>query len=234
MLSAICYSQQHALAGYPPPTLSVSSNVNVPDGGVDASILGTEAVTDVFTLLAPATRYQLKTGRAAAPWQKQWVHGELFGHENSATADNLGVAVRRCLNEGGRFVLVCFGIDPTDEQLRQSSENFTEFFRGCGYPNIAFNVLAQTQLLGLFNEFPGLCLRLSGRDSAAFRCRATWASADDMRSSLHTSAEQQGLIDEIRAHIRAGDFPHIRLIGSQALVKLIWLSKQRQFLIWHL
>src|SRR5262245_8039462 len=73
----LLFAKAH-MSGLSTTNISVSSNVNAPDGGVDASILGTNATADVFTLLAPATRYQLKTGRTAAPWQKQWVHDELF------------------------------------------------------------------------------------------------------------------------------------------------------------
>lgn len=205
--------------GVPITNVSISLDINVADGGVDASIIGGTAEQLRDPLLAPETRFQLKTGTSAAPWQQSWVNEELFGRNRGPAPENLGAAVRRCLDEAGRYVLACFGMDLTDEQIRQARDNLALAFRQCGYSTANVEVWGQSQLVGLFNEFPGLCLRLTGRDAFGFRCHESWASAADMRPPFRVSPEHQELIEAIRSHLRTGEVRHIRLIGEPGVGK---------------
>src|SRR5258707_237847 len=138
------------------------------DGGVDASILegkGPSLASD--ELLTSGTRFQIKTG-AFDPWRPSTIKSELFGKTGQRFQD-LGSCVQQILRDGKRFVYVCFGTDFIDKDLRKARENLTTTFKACGYPNAQVDVWGQTQLIGLFQRYPSLCLRLRGVDQQGFR-----------------------------------------------------------------
>ena len=140
--------------------LSVT-NVNIScreiaDGGIDATVNNVPDNSGSF-LREGSNRFQVKSGTSAKPWQPSWIRRELFGEgisEEKMAAARLGKAVLRCLRDGGRYILVCFGIDPTPEQIEQSQECLRECFRVCGFPDAPVEVWGQQHLLGLALSFP--------------------------------------------------------------------------------
>lgn len=198
--------------------VSISSAIYTPDGGVDASVrdgpgLGPEG----DDLLSGGTRFQIKTG-LFEPWQPAKVKQELFGKKPEAF-ENLGPAVQQTLREGRRFVLVCFGVDPVEQDLRKARDNLAAAFRRCGYPRTPVVVWGQTDLVGLFHRYPSLCLRLRGHDQQGFRPRATWATDADMAPPVRYSPEQEALLEELRHELRSGRFTHVRLVGEPGVGK---------------
>ncbi len=199
--------------------VSISSHVHTADGGVDASILdGDGGKIDEDELFTAGTRYQIKTGNFA-PWQEAQVHKELFGPGKEQVFENLSSGIQQTLREGKRFVIVSFGIDPIDRDLRKSRKNFQNAFRACGYPDAAVEVWGQTQLIGLFRAYPSLCLQLRGHDHQGFRSRDSWLHDDDMQPREHYGAEQQDLIEDLRGALRSGEVAHVRLIGEPGVGK---------------
>jgi len=204
--------------GIPTTRVSISSAVYTADGGADASILGGAEPIDEDELLTEGTRFQIKTGDFA-PWQKRQAQTELFGQGKQPAFENLGSEIQQTLRDGKRFVVVSFGIDPIDRDLRKARKHFKDFFRACGYPDAAVEVWGQTQLIGLLRSYPSLCLQLRGHDHQGFRSRDSWLSDDDMQPREHYSAEQQELIDDLRNVLRSGETPHLRLIGEPGVGK---------------
>ncbi len=70
---------------------------------------------DPDELIGRGRHFQIKAGTSPAPWQRAWIKDELFG-KKSVAAGNLGIAVRNCLTDSGRYVLVCFGVDLTSDR----------------------------------------------------------------------------------------------------------------------
>lgn len=205
--------------GIPITRVSISSDVNTADGGVDASILdGDAGVVDGDELLTAGTRYQIKTGNFA-PWKVAEVHKELFGSGKEGVFENLGSGIQQTLREGKRFVMVSFGVDPNDRDLRKARKNFQNAFLACGYPDAKVEVWGQTQLIGLFRSYPSLCLQLRGHDHQGFRSRDSWLHDDDMQPREHYAIEQQELIDDLRGALRTGGIAHVRLIGEPGVGK---------------
>jgi hypothetical protein len=187
------------------------------DGGIDASILGDGSSSHVDEFFSPGTGFQVKTGNAE-PWKLHWARRELFRGKEPGRA-NLGAGVRRCLEENGRYTLVCFGIELLVEQRRSARDNLLRLFEDCGYRGANVEVLGQTQLIGLFQAFPSLCLKLRGHDQDGFRFHESWSRDNDMRGTLRLGPEQEGLVEEIRGHLRSGDVGHVRLIGEPGVGK---------------
>jgi hypothetical protein len=197
----------------PVTSISIASDVTSADGGVDASIIersGSSSGDD--DLLSSGRRFQIKTGDFR-PWQPAVITRELFGGK-APLFDNLGEGVQRALKDDKEYVVVCFGIDPVDKNLRKAKENLAAAFKKCGYPNARVDVWGQTQLVGVFQQYPSLCLRLRGHDHQGFRFWASWAGDADMQPSVHYGPETYQLMEELRQGLQTDQFAHLRLVGE--------------------
>src|SRR5262249_26474982 len=125
----------------------------------------------------------------------------------------------RTLREGMELVLVCFGVDPVDEKLRKARENLAAEFKVCGFSSARVAVWGQSQLIGLFRQYPSLCLRLRGHDHQGFRFWSSWAADADMQPPVHYSPEQFQLVEGLREDLQSGRTPHVRLLGEPGVGK---------------
>lgn len=205
--------------GVPLTKIHITTAENVPDGGVDAEVDDGVIGGQDDVLVAGRSFYQLKAGGSASPWQKSWTHAELFGTGRQARLEDLGVAVRRCLACGGRYVLVCFGIDPTPQQLQQARCHLADAFSACGFPRIAVEVWAQTHLVGLISQYPSLSLRLLGPDRLEFQSVAEWRADAGMSARLELGGRQQEFLEQVRQGLRGHAVRHLRVIGEPGLGK---------------
>lgn len=190
-----------------------------PDGGIDISVdpLG---LREYDELLSGSPSFQIKTGRNIKPWQESWVRTELFGSSRAAVdRSNLGGAVIRCLDCGGRYILVCFGCSLTSDETHRAREILFDYFGQCGYPEANVDVWGQEQLIGLLERYPSLCLKIVGRDALEFHSHASWAMNSEMTLPLRLGDDQKGLIREIRECIRGDAIRHVRVIGEPGLGK---------------
>lgn len=191
----------------------------IADGGIDASV-DEPALTEFDELLSGRPSYQIKAGANAKPWQNSWLRKEFFGGSRAAVdRANLGAAVLRCLENQGRYVLVCFGCSPTPEQIAQAREKIEEYFTACGFVRPRVEVWGQEHLIGLISNYPSLCLKIAGRDFPEFRSYTSWTMSSEMSLPLHLGEDQERLIKEIRTCIRGDTVRHVRVIGEPGLGK---------------
>jgi hypothetical protein len=203
--------------GLPKTRISISSNINEADGGIDASILEGGSFDTDDELLTSGTRFQIKTGDAR-PWQSSYIRKELFsGLEPSL--ENLGGAVQETLRSNNRYVLVCFGVDPVDSKLRTASSLIRQAFAACGFPDAEVEVWGQTQLLALFNDYPSLCLKLRGHDFIGFLPHSSWSKLQTMLPPAHYSPELAQDVIDLRNRILSGDTSHVRVLGEPGIGK---------------
>ena len=87
--------------------ITVSSQTNVPDGGVDAVVVENETSTASGLIKSGQTSYQIKSGQSFSPWQKSEIRKELFGERTPQNKQNLGESIRTCLDADGTYILVC-------------------------------------------------------------------------------------------------------------------------------
>jgi hypothetical protein len=118
--------------GVPTSRIHISAQVSIADGGIDAEV-DAKVPTTEDPLVAGNSFFQIKTGSTAAPWQEAWVRRELFGERGQIETGRLGAAVRRCMERGGRYILVCLGCDPTGEQIHAAIGHFQSMLSRCGY-----------------------------------------------------------------------------------------------------
>lgn len=209
---------QARLRSFPVTKIDISGDIYTADGGIDAEIdeFNLGDADELFVI--GGTRFQIKAGTGASPWQRSWAKSELFNSKDE-TKENLGSGVRRCFDEHGRYVLACFGIDFTPEQLRQAKAHFRALLDACGYSSPKVAIWGQSELAALFSSFPSLTLKLTRRSPYEFQTHLDWGLDTEMSRALFLGPKQEALVREIRECLLGTEVDHIRLIGEPGVGK---------------
>lgn len=199
--------------------INVSSWVNVPDGGVDASVDGIQINAGIGIIKQGKTCYQIKSGVGFKPWQKSVIKKELFGSK-TPKRENLGESIQDCLDVDGAYVLVCTGIDPVETQLSLIQSHILEYLKQCGYSNPKIEVFTQNILIGFLESFPSLSLRVNRKDGGDFQTHRSWSQDATMRAKFFSDETIQNHITDIREELRRNnDTIHIRILGEPGIGK---------------
>ncbi len=159
--------------------VTISRCIDVPDGGIDASVQNFAAGKNSGLLKPGMTGYQIKTGESFKPWLDSHVKRELFGKKKEPTRENLGRSIRDCFESGGAYVLVCFGHD-LGPRRRESEAILKKHFAKCGYAEAPAEVWSINQILGFLRSFPSLAIRINDLDGADFQSYESWSKNSDM------------------------------------------------------
>lgn len=216
--------------GIPPSQVTINETIEIADGGIDAHVEAAEVLPTRGALIAGTTWFQIKAGDSFKPWQQSMVRKELIG-KNAPSRDALGSEVRRCLESGGRYVLVSFGHDLTPQQKSNAEsedkekeeggepeDHFRSVFDECGFPNATVEVWGSGHLVGFLQSHPSLCLQLNGRTGFSFQTIESWATNVDMTHGYVQGPQHAELIERVQEELRSGD-AHVRLIGEPGLGK---------------
>lgn len=197
----------------------VSQLVDVPDGGVDASVEADGLSTPSAVLGLGRTGFQIKAGGAFEPWKKSQIKKELFGTQ-PPKKENLGGSIRDILDSGSRYVVICTKADLNEPQRRMAIKHLKDLFAECGYKNSTVEVWGQGDLIGIIQVFPSLCLRLNGRDRLRFQTHASWSAQDDMKKTFKVGEPQGHFISTVSSELRRLDRPvHARVWGDPGIGK---------------
>lgn len=200
--------------------VNISLRTDVSDGGIDASVRQIPLGITSGLLRSPMTGYQIKTGEAFKPWQDAHIKKELFGQKKKPVRKNLGNSILHCLDDGGAYVMVCFGHD-LDEQRRRDSEALIKgYLAKCGYAGAAVEVWSINQLIGFLRPFPPLVIRMNGLDGVDFQTHDNWSKNSDMSVTFVHGAHQYDFVEQVRGILRTTDSPvHIRVHGDPGIGK---------------
>ena len=199
--------------------INVSRWVNVPDGGVDATVDDVQIEEGQGVIKLGKASYQIKAGASFKPWQQAVIKKELFG-EKTPERQNLGESIRAYLDADGTYILVCTGIDLGDSQRRNALKHIEDFLKGCGYSNPKVEVWSQNTLIGFLQVFPSLALWMNERDRAIFQTHQSWAENDTMKAAYVSGESQDELIAQIRDELRQNyDTVHVRVLGEPGIGK---------------
>ena len=138
--------------------INVSRRVNVPDGGIDATIHKVQVGTGLGIIMPGKTSCQIKSGKTFKPWQEAIIREELFGTK-TPSQQHLGESIRACLDDNGTYVLVCTGIDLVDTEHRSACNHIKEYLQQSGYTQPKVEVWSQNNLIGFLESFPSLALQ---------------------------------------------------------------------------
>ena len=215
----LCWARAHERC-LPTTSVNISMRAFAADGGIDASVSSkNNGNVDGDDLLGVSTGFQIKTGDFS-PWKRSVIHKELFSSSsNKADREKLGSEVLSLLEKKQRYVMVCFGKDLLSRERGGAVNLIKEAFAKCGFKDVDVDVWGQGELLGLFSQYPSLCLRIRGHEVKGIRSREAWATNEDMKQSLHHGPELQQLKDKLLRQLRSGDVRHIRLLGEPGIGK---------------
>ncbi|MGY8768424.1 MAG: helix-turn-helix domain-containing protein, partial [Pirellulales bacterium] len=203
-----------AQAGVPKSNVKISAR-EVSDGGIDAEVLDVLEDCKFGFLQQGGNFYQLKTGNSKNPCTLSFAKNELLNTKK----DGLGSEVKICAESNGLYILVCFGHDLTPQQNQQAKHNFEAVFKSQGYPNPKVQVWSQQELIGFFEHFPSLCLRLSDRESTDFQSWSNWKNEREMSRLLQLGQPQKMFLADIQSFLHTKEISHIRIIGEPGLGK---------------
>lgn len=202
-------------AGLRPDAVTISTNLHVSDGGIDAQVEATVPLPpDTFIKLG-RNSFQLKSGTTFKPWQPSSIRNELL----TATGD-LAPEVKRTLETEGYYTIVCFGLDLTPEQRNDSHSQLVGLFTEFGFPNTEERVavLGQCQIAAYFDRYSTLRLSLLDGSDEDFLSVTEWALHAHMSNQVILSDEQEKLINALREKL-LGEVKHIRILGEAGIGK---------------
>jgi hypothetical protein len=199
--------------------IHISTSINVPDGGIDASVDETADRIGDGIIKAGHTAYQIKTGKTFEPWRDAEIRKELFGDKPPAR-ENLSSSVRNYLDKNGTYVLVCFNHDLVDSQHNKCIDTIIGYLKQCGYRSPIAEVWSQGHMIGSLKAFPSLSLSLNRRAAARFQTHKMWSTEAEMKKDFQTGQKQSQLIQKLSHELRRSDEAiHIRVWGDAGLGK---------------
>ncbi|MDQ3750220.1 MAG: hypothetical protein M3367_14590 [Acidobacteriota bacterium] len=203
--------------GLPLNKINITSRINVADGGVDASVKDSSVESELIR--KGETSYQIKTGDTFKPTQEAQIRKEFFGKSKQANVRNLAKEIKACLDKDGTYILVCFGQDFTDNEIKKAKTHIGNFLKQCNYKNPKIEVWGINQLRSFFSNFPSLALTINGQDNSTFQSHSSWSEDAEMRREpFESEQEQQNLInniqDSLRDNINTQECTHIRIFGE--------------------
>ncbi|KAF0108436.1 MAG: hypothetical protein FD146_1010 [Anaerolineaceae bacterium] len=205
--------------GIPSSKINISLQVNVPDGGIDATVDADINLSAGGLIESGNNSYQIKTGGDFNPNQKQAIKNELFG-KKLPNKENLAPEVLFCLEHKGRYVLVCFGKDLTSAKRKNAIEHIKEFFEACGYPSARVGVWSLNNLILFFQPFPALVMKINRVSGLPFWTLAEWSNQADMSTSFEIDEEQKKYLNSIRDELRNNESSvHLRILGEAGVGK---------------
>jgi hypothetical protein len=200
--------------------INVSAAVNMPDGGIDASISAAPPNL-VGSMLKPGrSSHQIKASSAFEPWNEAHLEKELFGKKRPGR-DNLGESVRRCLDEDGTYVLVCTKCDLDELRHNKAIDGLKRLFSACGYRSPKVEVWSQNTIVGLLHRFASLRLKVNGRGHLRFQTHGSWSRQEEMTRAFKAGDPQRALIASLQAELRT-EHPaalHARVLGEAGIGK---------------
>jgi hypothetical protein len=208
---------ESAYAKLNPSVVTISSRLNVPDGGIDAEInvpADAQIPLDCF-FSAGLTGIQLKSGTSFKPWNEKSIRGELLNSKG-----NLFSEVARLTERRGRFIIVCTGHDLTPKQRNDACELVTCVLQSAGVSDYRslVDVLGASQLSNFAERYPGIASYLTNNSIQEAWILDVWNLDAHMANSFLPAPAQADLIDKIRAGIE-GSAKHIRVLGEPGVGK---------------
>lgn len=198
-----------------PDSITISTNLNDPDGGIDAQFDWDGALPEDTFLRPGRIGFQIKTGTSFKPWQKQAVRKELL-----TPSGDLASEIRRTLEGGGHYFLICFGHDFSPEQRNNSRYHIAALLAEFGFNDISsrIEIFGQAQIAAYIERYPSLRLELLGINDEGFLSVKAWAKHDHMRNEFLPSEEQVKLVEQLQEHLR-GNAKHLRVLGEPGIGK---------------
>lgn len=207
LLNAECFAE-----GLNPSALTISANITVPDGGIDAEVrTGSHLISDMAIFKHGRTGFQIKAGSSFTPWRESSIKTELLNSEG-----NLHSEVDNLIRDNGHYIVLCTGHDLTPEQRNAACDHIRKYFPETYTGEI--DVLGSEQIATFASRYPGTARILTGISLFEAQTIEEWELQDHMSNPFEISEDQTKLINQIRDLLN-GSTKHIRILGEPGLGK---------------
>ncbi|CAM2005662.1 hypothetical protein [Acanthopleuribacter pedis] len=190
--------------------INVPSSITVADGGIDAEVEHAEIQSGQGVIKKGITRYQIKTGNFNLS-QKSYIQ-DIFFKKNKT---ELKPRVQTCFEKNGTFIIILFGWDDpqtTDDFLDQKIREYLPPV----YQEAKIEVWRQNTLIGFFQHFPALALRLNRNELGPFQAHEEWSNNDDMLPAFQAGEDQQKIITGLQAELTKENVSELLQIWGEA------------------
>jgi hypothetical protein len=199
--------------------INVPTAITVADGGVDAEIRDVSLKGGQGIIKPGLTCYQIKTGEYSLRKRsnRQQI---LFTPRSKGTA--LEPRVKACLDKDGTLVIVLFGWDKPETREGELRDLIKDELIQVEpkYENANIEVWQLNQLIGFFQPFPSLALRVKEVEGAPFQAYQSWADNNDMQGGFEKGEEQIKCITALQTALRRDDSAvHIHVMGEPGIGK---------------
>jgi|GEM_PF-715226 len=199
----------------PPTSLTISSRITVPDGGIDATVDCGSALPPQDSLISVRlTGMQVKAGSSFAPWRSREIRGELL--KNGA----LKPAIQSLFNRGGRYLLICTGPEFTPQQRDKAIQSIAEVIADSG-TSVAIgqiDVIDANDLGELIERYPSLAQQYAEMPFIEAATVDEWSRSAHMSNGFIPTDTQTQLVERIRRFCNS-EAKHLRILGEPGLGK---------------
>ena len=216
-----------AKVGVPITAVDVPSDINTPDGGIDAEVsnLAGKALPAGLIFNGP-TSYQIKTGKFSASnfsdIRSLLVQPKQVPGNKVPTKDQLQPRVRACFDKGGIFVVVLFGVELVNPEENHGVKEISDFMAAVdpAYARVPVKIFRANQLASAIKVVaPGIALRLNrigGHDTTFFHDLEFLGESCDLEVADYQATKQ---LDDLTRQITqavdgVGAFRHVRVLGD--------------------
>lgn len=216
VVRAILRSECH-YAKLGPQALTISSRLNIADGGIDAEI------SNISRLKIPSdcifqeelTGFQIKSGTAFKPWTSNAIRRELLDRNGKLHSQVERLARRRAC-----YTLICTGHDLTPEQRNEAQRHVSATLEAAGFGKLErlIQVYGASQIAEFAERYPGVASLVAIDLIQEAWVLDEWRRDAHMTNAFEVSLEQSEVIDKIRAELK-GETKHVRVLGEPGLGK---------------
>jgi hypothetical protein len=200
-----------------PSALTISNRLNISDGGIDAEIQVPNKITlpSDCIIKQNLTGIQIKTGTSFTPWTKGAIRKELLKKNSQIQPE-----VKRIIQQGGCYMLLCTGHDLTSKRRNDSRNLILNLLREFEIEVCIeqIEVLSASQIAEYAERYPKTASLLSVDPIQEAWLINEWQRDAHMSNTFEASPEQTKLIKQIRGGIQ-GETKHIRILGEAGLGK---------------
>ncbi len=124
--------------------------------------------------------------------------------------------------QDGTFVIVLFGWDNPEKEQSKYVDIIRKELTSSNekYENAKIEVWLPNQLVGFFNTFPSMALKVKGIESLHFQPHESWSRNGDMQKNFERGEAQDKFISTLQTALRQGDTAvHIHIGGEAGVGK---------------
>lgn len=193
--------------------IDITSEINVPDGGIDGSV---DAERDgVYGIIKRGkTRYQIKSG----DFNYSRINSILFKDNN----DELKDRIKSCLDSDATLVIAFTGWDDPDRTEDAIRQKFVDQLIAVNpeYNNVKIEIWRQNTIAGFLEHSLPLRLSLLNLDDKPFYSHKGWSAQKQMRWPMHRDEQRKRHIEYLRDLLRDNTRPiHARVMGEPGIGK---------------